>query len=94
MPSLPCLHRCADSEVFVVDLLALTGRDAELAAALSPVLTSERVFKLGCGIASDCKRLAGRHPRAFSLARACLDLSTLWRSHSIVQSEQWGLVVW
>jgi hypothetical protein len=94
LPSLTCAYRCADSEVFVVDLLALTGRDAELAAALSPVLTSEGVFKLGCGIASDCKRLAGRHPRAFSLARACLDLSTLWRSHSIEQSEHWGLVVW
>ena len=90
LPALPA-SGFADSEVFVIDLLALTGRDAELAAALSPVLTSDRVFKLGCGIASDCKRLAGRHPRAFSLARACLDLSTLWRSHFIEQSEQWGL---
>ncbi len=37
----------ADSEVFLVDLLALAPHEAELAAALAPILTSDRVFKLG-----------------------------------------------
>lgn len=41
----------------------------------------------GCGVASDCKKLADHHPAAFSLVRACLDLSALWRSHHIEKSE-------
>ncbi|KAI7836357.1 hypothetical protein COHA_009779 [Chlorella ohadii] len=83
-PSL--LQLSTDSEVFLVDLLALAPHEAELAAALAPILTSDRVFKLGCGIASDCKKLADHHPAAFSLVRSCLDLSVMWRSHHIEQS--------
>lgn len=33
--------------MFLVDLLALAPHEAELAAALGPALTSDRVFKLG-----------------------------------------------
>lgn len=41
---------CADAEVFVVDLLTLAPHEAQLTAALQPVLASERVVKLGtCG---------------------------------------------
>lgn len=82
-----------DSEVYVVDLLALAGRaegEAALAAALSPVLASDAVYKLGCGVSSDCRKLAAHHPAAFGLVRGCLDLSTAWRSHSIEQSEAAG----
>ncbi|PRW61071.1 exonuclease mut-7 [Chlorella sorokiniana] len=83
-PSL--LQLSTDTEVFLVDLLALASHEAELAAALTPALVSDRVFKLGCGIASDCKKLADHHAAAFSLVRSCLDLSVMWRSHHIEQS--------
>lgn len=36
-----------EAQVYCVDLLALVGCEAELAAALRPVLASERVYKLG-----------------------------------------------
>lgn len=70
-----------------MDLLALTGRDAELAAALAPLLSSPHVFKLGCGLAGDLRKLAGHHPAAFSLAHSCLDLSAVWRAQQEHASE-------
>ncbi|KAL4452648.1 hypothetical protein ABPG75_008310 [Micractinium tetrahymenae] len=82
------LQISTDSEVFVVDLLALGAApdgEAALAAALDPALSSEAVYKVGCGIAGDCRKLAAHHPAAFAVARGCLDLSTVWRSHSIEQ---------
>ncbi len=80
----------ADAEVFVVDLLALAGApdsEAALAAALSPVLASEAVYKVGCGIAGDCRKLAAHHPAAFAVTRGCVDLSATWRAYSVEQSE-------
>lgn len=73
----------------MVDLLALTeqGQGSLLTAALAPLLTSPHVFKAGCGLASDFKRLARHHPDTFTLAHSCLDLSTLWRLRHIEQSE-------
>lgn len=80
----------ADAEVFVVDLLALAvtpDSEAALAAALGPVLASEAVYKVGCGIAGDCRKLATHHPAAFAVTRGCVDLSATWRAYSVEQSE-------
>lgn len=74
----------------MIDLLALgaaPGGEAALAAALRPVLACEAVYKVGCGIAGDCRKLAAHHPAAFAVVAGCLDLSAMWRSHSIEQSE-------
>ncbi|GAB4818833.1 hypothetical protein N2152v2_005879 [Parachlorella kessleri] len=70
-----------DSDVFVVDLLALGGQPQELSAALGPMLSSERVYKLGVGLASDVRKLGASYPQVagFRTVNGCLDLGSLWK---------------
>ena len=90
-PLLAPLRLHAGSECFVIDLLALAARggaaERALTDALQPALASDQLYKLGCGIAADLKKLTACRPVAFALARSCLDLSALWRSLCIEQSE-------
>ena len=56
-----------DSDIFLVDLLALSGDPAALNAALGPALGSERVYKLGVGVSADIRKLGGSYPQVWLL---------------------------
>ena len=60
---LTALQLATDSDIFIVDLLALGGQPQELSAALGPMLSSERVYKLGVGLASDVRKLGASYPQ-------------------------------
>lgn len=76
------LQLALDDRVFVIDLLALSGRPQALSAALQPVMLAPDVYKLGVGLSGDFRKLAASYPAvaAFRAARGCLELTTLWRA--------------
>lgn len=77
------LQISTDDHVFVIDLLALARPPLarQLSAALRPLLLEEKVYKLGCGLTGDLKKLALSYPfvDAFRSVHGCIDLSALWR---------------
>ena len=70
-----------DTDVWLVDLLALAPWPQALAAALRPAIGARHVFKVGVGIRFDLGKLAAAQPGAFGAARSCLDLAALWQAH-------------
>jgi hypothetical protein len=63
------LQVATDTDVFLVDLLALSGMPEALTAALGPLLGSERVYKLGVGVSSDIRKLGASYPQVGSVGQ-------------------------
>lgn len=86
----PALQLSTATDIFLVDLLALSADPDALSAALGPTLGSERVYKLGVGLSSDVRKLGASWPRvaSFRAVRGCLDLGTLWKQRHVPHSGQ------
>jgi len=86
------LQLSTDTNAYVLDLLKLgTSCPAALNASLQPLFMAPHIYKLGCSISGDLKKLASSYPdvAAFKSVAGCIDLTTLWTGRHALPGEKW-----
>lgn len=85
------LQLSTDTNAYVLDLLKLGAScPAALNASLQPLFLAPHIYKLGCSISGDLKKLSSSYPdvAAFKTVAGCIDLTTLWAGRHALPGEK------